>query len=65
MRLNPREVPIELEETVASFNGMLERIEMGFRTWKFLRLISPIECGRLLPIATQTEVAVGQNAFCR
>ncbi len=30
VRLDPSAVPIELEETVASFNGALERIETGF-----------------------------------
>ena len=62
MRLNPREVPIELEETVASFNGMLERIENWFSQLEnFSADIAHELRTPVTNLTTQTEVAVGQT----
>lgn len=61
MRLNPEEVPIELEETVASFNGMLERIEDGFAQLEnFSADIAHELRTPVTNLTTQTEVVVGQ-----
>lgn len=61
-RLNPKEVPIELEETVASFNNMLGRIEDGFE--QLAHFSADIAHELRTPVTnltTQTEVAVGQS----
>jgi len=61
MRLNPKEVPIELEETVASFNDMLGRIEDGFAQLEnFSADIAHELRTPVTNLTTQTEVAVGQ-----
>ena len=62
MRLNPREVPIELEETVASFNGMLERIENGFSQLEnFSADIAHELRTPLTNLITQTQVGLGKS----
>lgn len=61
MRLNPREVPVELEETIASFNGMLGRIEDGYA--QLANVSADIAHELRTPVTnltTQTEVAVSQ-----
>lgn len=61
MRLNPKEVPIELEETVASFNDMLARIEDGFlHLENFSADIAHELRTPVTNLTTQTEVVVGQ-----
>ncbi|WP_083537279.1 Cu(+)/Ag(+) sensor histidine kinase [Steroidobacter denitrificans] len=61
-RLNPEEVPIELEETVASFNNMLGRIEDGFEQLSnFSADIAHELRTPVTNLTTQTEVAVGQS----
>lgn len=62
MRLDPKEVPVELEETVASFNGMLGRIEDGYA--QLANVSADIAHELRTPVTnltTQTEVAVGQS----
>ncbi|MBW7886269.1 MAG: Cu(+)/Ag(+) sensor histidine kinase [Caldilineaceae bacterium] len=61
MRLDPKEVPIELEETIASFNAMLGRIEEGYA--QLANVSADIAHELRTPVTnltTQTEVAVGQ-----
>ena len=61
MRLDPKEVPIELEATVASFNAMLGRIEDGYA--QLANVSADIAHELRTPVTnliTQTEVAVGQ-----
>ncbi|MEA3301168.1 MAG: Cu(+)/Ag(+) sensor histidine kinase [Pseudomonadota bacterium] len=62
MRLDPKEVPIELEETIASFNAMLGRIEEGYA--QLANVSADIAHELRTPVTnltTQTEVAVGQT----
>lgn len=62
MRLDPQEVPIELEETIASFNAMLGRIEEGYA--QLANVSADIAHELRTPVTnltTQTEVAVGQT----
>jgi two-component system, OmpR family, heavy metal sensor histidine kinase CusS len=62
MRLNPKDVPVELEETVASFNEMLGRIEEGFRQLADYSADIAHELRTpLTNLTTQTEVALGQS----
>jgi len=61
-RLDPSEVPIELEGTVASFNNMLGRLEDGFE--QLANFSADIAHELRTPVTnliTQTEVAVGQR----
>lgn len=61
VRLDPKEVPIELEETIASFNAMLGRIEDGYS--QLASVSADIAHELRTPVTnltTQTEVAVGQ-----
>jgi len=61
MRLEPKEVPIELEETINSFNAMLGRIEDGYS--QLANVSADIAHELRTPVTnltTQTEVAVGQ-----
>lgn len=61
VRLDPGEVPIELEETIASFNAMLGRIEDGYA--RLSNVSADITHELRTPVTnltTQTEVAVGQ-----
>ncbi|MCK9490203.1 MAG: Cu(+)/Ag(+) sensor histidine kinase [Xanthomonadales bacterium] len=61
LRLDPTEVPIELEETIASFNAMLGRIEDGYG--QLANVSADIAHELRTPVTnltTQTEVAVGQ-----
>lgn len=61
VRLDPGEVPIELEETIASFNSMLGRIEDGYA--QLANVSADIAHELRTPVTnltTQTEVAVGQ-----
>lgn len=61
MRLDPKEVPVELEATVASFNAMLGRIEEGYA--QLANVSADIAHELRTPVTnliTQTEVAVGQ-----
>lgn len=61
MRLDPKEVPVELEATVASFNAMLGRIEDGYA--QLANVSADIAHELRTPVTnliTQTEVAVGQ-----
>lgn len=61
MRLNPKEVPIELEELVASFNDMLGRIEDGFaQLANFSADIAHELRTPVTNLSTQTEVALRQ-----
>lgn len=61
-RLNPWEVPIELEETVASFNNMLGRIEDAFEQLEnFSADIAHELRTPVTNLTTQTEVAVSQS----
>lgn len=61
VRLNPADVPIELEELVASFNDMLERIEDGFvHLANFSADIAHELRTPVTNLTTQTEVALGQ-----
>lgn len=61
LRLNPADVPIELEELVASFNDMLARIEDGFvRLANFSADIAHELRTPVTNLTTQTEVALGQ-----
>lgn len=61
VRLNPADVPIELEELVASFNDMLARIEDGFvRLANFSADIAHELRTPVTNLTTQTEVALGQ-----
>lgn len=62
VRLDPAEVPIELEETIASFNAMLARIEDGYA--QLANVSADIAHELRTPVTnltTQTEVAVGQS----
>lgn len=62
LRLNPKDVPIELEETIASFNDMLGRIEDGFE--QLANFSADIAHELRTPVTnltTQTEVALGQS----
>ena len=62
MRLEPREVPIELEETIQSFNAMLDRIEQGYS--RVASVSADIAHELRTPVTnltTQTEVALGQT----
>ncbi|WP_028447300.1 Cu(+)/Ag(+) sensor histidine kinase [Chitinimonas koreensis] len=62
VRLNPREVPLELEELVASFNDMLARIEDGFvQLANFSADIAHELRTPVTNLTTQTEVALGQS----
>jgi len=62
MRLNPKDVPIELEELVSSFNAVLARIEDGFTQLKnFSADIAHELRTPVTNLTTQTEVAVGQS----
>ncbi|HVI89381.1 MAG TPA: Cu(+)/Ag(+) sensor histidine kinase [Dongiaceae bacterium] len=62
VRLNPREVPLELEELVASFNDMLARIEDGFaQLSNFSADIAHELRTPVTNLTTQTEVALGQS----
>lgn len=61
VRLDPKEVPVELEETIASFNAMLGRIEDGYS--QLTSVSADIAHELRTPVTnltTQTEVAVGQ-----
>lgn len=61
MRLDPAEVPIELQETINSFNSMLGRIEDGYS--QIANVSADIAHELRTPVTnlmTQTEVAVGQ-----
>lgn len=61
LRLDPKSVPIELEETIASFNDMLGRIEDGFE--QLANFSADIAHELRTPVAnlmTQTEVVLGQ-----
>lgn len=61
MRLDPKEVPIELEETISSFNAMLGRIEEGYA--QLANVSADIAHELRTPVTnltTQTEVVVGQ-----
>jgi two-component system heavy metal sensor histidine kinase CusS len=61
VRLNPREVPIELEDLVSSFNDMLKRIEEGFvQLSNFSADIAHELRTPVTNLTTQTEVALGQ-----
>jgi two-component system heavy metal sensor histidine kinase CusS len=61
VRLNPGEVPIELEDLVASFNDMLKRIEDGFvQLSNFSADIAHELRTPVTNLTTQTEVALGQ-----
>ncbi|MFA5628546.1 MAG: two-component sensor histidine kinase, partial [Thiohalomonadaceae bacterium] len=58
MRLDPKEVPVELEATVASFNAMLGRIEDGYA--QLANVSADIAHELRTPVTnliTQTEVA--------
>lgn len=62
LRLNPKDVPIELEETIASFNDMLGRIADGFE--QLANFSADIAHELRTPVTnltTQTEVALGQS----
>ena len=62
MRLDPTEVPIELEELAASFNDMLGRIEDGFA--KLANFSADIAHELRTPVTNlvmQTEVALSQS----
>lgn len=62
MRLDPAEVPIELQETINSFNSMLGRIEDGYS--QLANVSADIAHELRTPVTnlmTQTEVAVGQS----
>ncbi|TSP14818.1 MULTISPECIES: Cu(+)/Ag(+) sensor histidine kinase [Cupriavidus] len=62
VRLNPHEVPLELEELVASFNDMLARIEDGFvQLANFSADIAHELRTPVTNLTTQTEVALGQS----
>ncbi|MPV70475.1 Cu(+)/Ag(+) sensor histidine kinase [Burkholderia sp. BE17] len=62
VRLNPRDVPLELEELVASFNDMLGRIEDGFaQLANFSADIAHELRTPVTNLTTQTEVALGQS----
>ncbi|HEY8327055.1 MAG TPA: Cu(+)/Ag(+) sensor histidine kinase [Rhodanobacter sp.] len=62
VRLNPREVPIELAELVASFNDMLGRIEDGFaQLSNFSADIAHELRTPVTNLTTQTQVALGQS----
>lgn len=62
MRLNPEDVPIELEELVVSFNDVLGRIEDGFlRLANFSADIAHELRTPVTNLTTQTEVALGQT----
>lgn len=61
VRLDPGDVPIELEETIASFNAMLGRIEDGYA--RLSNVSADIAHELRTPVTnltTQTEIAVGQ-----
>ena len=61
LRLDPTSVPIELEETIASFNDMLGRVEDGFE--QLANFSADIAHELRTPVTnvmTQTEVALGQ-----
>ncbi|HIY71203.1 MAG TPA: Cu(+)/Ag(+) sensor histidine kinase [Candidatus Luteimonas excrementigallinarum] len=61
VRLDPGEVPIELEETISSFNAMLGRLEDGYA--QLANVSADIAHELRTPVTnltTQTEVAVGQ-----
>ncbi len=61
LRLDPKAVPVELEETIASFNDMLGRIEDGFE--QLANFSADIAHELRTPVTnltTQTEVALGQ-----
>lgn len=61
MRLNPKEVPIELEELVVSFNDMLGRIEDGFsQLANFSADIAHELRTPVTNLSTQTEVVLRQ-----
>lgn len=61
VRLNPSEVPIELEDLVTSFNDMLGRIEEGFlQLSNFSADIAHELRTPVTNLTTQTEVALGQ-----
>jgi two-component system heavy metal sensor histidine kinase CusS len=61
VRLNPTEVPIELEDLVTSFNDMLGRIEDGFvQLSNFSADIAHELRTPVTNLTTQTEVALGQ-----
>lgn len=60
-RLNTNEVPIELEETIRSFNGMLDRIQEGYS--RVASVSADIAHELRTPVTnmtTQTEVVLGQ-----
>ena len=62
VRLEPREVPIELAETIQSFNAMLDRIEQGYS--RVASVSADIAHELRTPVTnltTQTEVALGQT----
>lgn len=62
VRLDPKEVPVELEETIVSFNAMLGRIEDGYS--QLASVSTDIAHELRTPVTnltTQTEVAVGQS----
>ncbi|CAM5554499.1 Cu(+)/Ag(+) sensor histidine kinase [Rhodanobacter lindaniclasticus] len=62
LRLNPKDVPIELEETIASFNDMLGRIADGFeQLTNFSADIAHELRTPVTNLTTQTEVALGQS----
>ena len=61
LRLNPKDVPIELEETIVSFNDMLGRIADGFEQLEnFSADIAHELRTPVTNLTTQTEVALGQ-----
>jgi two-component system heavy metal sensor histidine kinase CusS len=61
VRLNPRDVPIELERLVISFNHMIERIEDVFnRQANFSADIAHEMRTPITNLVTQTEIALSQ-----
>lgn len=61
VRLNPLDVPIELEQLVIAFNDMLARIEDGFsRLSNFSADIAHELRTPVTNLVTQTQVALGQ-----
>ena len=62
VRLNPQEVPVELEQLVVSFNQMLERIEDVFtRQANFSADIAHEIRTPITNLVTQTEIALSQS----
>ncbi|WP_159566369.1 Cu(+)/Ag(+) sensor histidine kinase [Budvicia diplopodorum] len=62
VRLQPNEVPIELQQLVVSFNSMIERIEDVFkRQSNFSADIAHEIRTPITNLATQTQIALSQN----